>query len=766
MTATRSTRKPIRGATLLVATILTMITCAQAFAQLPPPPPIPPPPPPPLPAPPPDLPLGPPELPALPSLPQILPPNAPGASSSTQAPVASARLDARILVISADGSEPVLGSIRQAADYEGIPYTLYIASRTPGGFTPAMLSDGNAHAYYQAIVLTTGALAYYNGTSWTSAFSATEWQTLWDFQAKYGVRTAIGYVYPTADLGYGPPTGIDATTNPISARLTSTGQSVFPYVNTANPIVITKAWAYLATAAGTGTNVLLSDAQNHALALVKTYPDNRQVLSMTFDGNFFLIHSLTLIHGLLSWVTGGLFIGERHAYMTPQIDDIFIDDDIYGGGIYRITGADWTACAAWQTQRQTEAQTADLRLHMAFNGEGTSGEYPFDTLTPAARLTSSRFPWINHTYSHANLDSVTYDTAYVEITRNNQIASGMGFADYDPRALVTPDISGLSSPIAMRAAYNAGVRFLVTDTSRPGMDNPTPQAGIYNPLQPAILMVPRRPINLFYNVSTPTEWTNEYNYLYHSYWGRDLTYTEILDKESDVLLQYLLRGEIDPWMFHESNLRAYDNTHTLLTDLLDRALVKFRGIVVLPVRNLTLAGLGQWTQNRMRYNGAGVQGSIVPSQGTITLTASRAAVVAVTGFCSDSAETYGSQCISHIALQPGQSVTLGAPAQPAAAPDDGLPPRMIMLSQNEPNPFRTSTQIAFRLPRSSEVALRVFDTSGRLVRVIANGSMSAGSRVLTWDGRDERGRSVATGIYFYELRSGVSSLRRRMVLIR
>ena len=175
-----------------------------------------------------------------------MPSNAPGPSSSHELPVTSATLDAKLLIISADGTEPVLGSIRQAADYEGIPYTLYVASKTPGGFTPTLLSDGDVHAYYQGIVLTTGTLAYFDGTSWTSAFSTSEWQTLWDYQAKYQVRTAIAYAYPTADLGYGPATGMDATTAPISARLTSTGQSVFSYVNATNPITIIKAWTYLA----------------------------------------------------------------------------------------------------------------------------------------------------------------------------------------------------------------------------------------------------------------------------------------------------------------------------------------------------------------------------------------------------------------------------------------------------------------------------------------------------------------------------------------
>ena len=625
----------------------------------PPPPTLPLPPLPLPPLPPLDLPLGPPALPTLPSLPQILPPNAPPPSSSPELPATGATIDARILIVSADGTEPVLGMIRQAADYEGIPYTLYIANATPGGFTMDKLSDGDAHAFYQGIVLTTGSLVYFNGTAWTSAFTTPEWQTLWDYEAKFRVRTANAYVYPTADYGFGPATGRDTTASPVSATLTTAGRSAFAYVNAANPITITKAWTYLAPAIGTDTTVLLSDAANDALALVRKYPDGRQVLSMTFDGNFFLVHSLTLQYGLLNWVTGGLFLGERHVYMTPQIDDVFIDDDVYGGGIYRINGTDWTAVAAWQTQKQLQAQTAGLRLFMAFNGEGTTGTYFPDTLTTTARLTQSQFPWINHTYDHENLDAASYDMVYSEITRNNQIAASMGFANYDRRSLVTPDISGLYNADAMSAAYDAGVRFVVSDTSRAGMDNPTPQTGIRNWEEPRILMIPRRPVNLFYNVTAPAEWTAEYNYLYRAYWGRDLTYAEILDKESDVLLQYMLRGEIDPWMFHEANLRAYDNVHTLLGDLLDTTLQKYARIFVLPPSSVDQVSLGTSMANRMAYNAAGVTASFVPDQKTITITAADDAVVPVTGLCADGYEVYGGQCITRVSLAAGQSITYG-----------------------------------------------------------------------------------------------------------
>jgi len=119
----------------------------------------------------------------------------------------------------------------------------------------------------------------------------------------------------------------------------------------------------------------------------------------------------------------------------------------------------------------------------------------------------------------------------------------------------------------------------------------------------------------------------------------------------------MLRGEIDPWMFHESNLRAYDGVHTLLGDLLDRALAKYEGIFVLPVKSPTLAALGGLTQDRMKYNAAGVRASFVPDLRTITITASDSSVVPITGLCSDSSEVYGGQCISHVTIGAGQSVT-------------------------------------------------------------------------------------------------------------
>ena len=119
----------------------------------------------------------------------------------------------------------------------------------------------------------------------------------------------------------------------------------------------------------------------------------------------------------------------------------------------------------------------------------------------------------------------------------------------------------------------------------------------------------------------------------------------------------MLKGENDPWMFHQPNLRAYDGTHSLLSDLLDRTLAKYNAIYNLPILSPTMDNLGQTVASRMQYNAAGVSATIQPGK-SITLTAQNAVTVPVTGLGGNNAETYGGQTIAYITLRAGQSVTL------------------------------------------------------------------------------------------------------------
>ena len=70
-------------------------------------------------------------------------------------------------------------------------------------------------------------------------------------------------------------------------------------------------------------------------------------------------------------------------------------------------------------------------------------------------------------------------------------------------------------------------------------------------------------------------------------------------------------------------------------------------------------------------------------------------------------------------------------------------------------------------PAPSRVDLRIYDLSGRLVRTLhAAEAMPAGTRETPWNGRDDRGRVVATGIYFYRLQAGEFTATRRMTLMK
>lgn len=88
-------------------------------------------------------------------------------------------------------------------------------------------------------------------------------------------------------------------------------------------------------------------------------------------------------------------------------------------------------------------------------------------------------------------------------------------------------------------------------------------------------------------------------------------------------------------------------------------------------------------------------------------------------------------------------------------------PRDFVLRQNYPNPFNPTTTITFVLPHASDVTLHVYDITGRKVRTLINGQMSAGSHQVVFEARD-----LTSGIYFYRLNTGKFVQTKRMLLIR
>ncbi len=95
-----------------------------------------------------------------------------------------------------------------------------------------------------------------------------------------------------------------------------------------------------------------------------------------------------------------------------------------------------------------------------------------------------------------------------------------------------------------------------------------------------------------------------------------------------------------------------------------------------------------------------------------------------------------------------------------------ITPRLALLYQNYPNPFNPSTSIEFYLPKRERASLKIYDVSGRLVRTIIDDSIEQGDHRYSWDGVNNEGRRVSSGVYFYMLRSESIELSRKAVLLR
>ncbi len=96
----------------------------------------------------------------------------------------------------------------------------------------------------------------------------------------------------------------------------------------------------------------------------------------------------------------------------------------------------------------------------------------------------------------------------------------------------------------------------------------------------------------------------------------------------------------------------------------------------------------------------------------------------------------------------------------------GAAPESFRLEQNYPNPFNPSTTISYQLPKAASVKIVIYDLTGRQVRALVNIRQEAGSYSVLWDGRDQAGQAVASGLYIYHLRAGRFTQTRKMLIVK
>ncbi len=636
----------------------------------------------------------------------------PVTTTTTVPPAPKLSENVRILVIAADGTETDYPAIQAFLDQQGMPYTTLVASTTP--LTAATLQDSATHGLYNGIVLTTGDLTYYDSTSgtWQSALTPDEWNILHTYQSTFGVNSVTSYTYPEAAYGMTYVGYQDTLSAPLTASLTTAGQSVFTNIKASAAIPLTGAWAYFGTVNDpTVTTPLVTTTvggQTYPIASVTQFT-GYQNLAITIANNPYLTHSLLFAPGWINWVTKGVSLGSKHANIDAQIDDLFLADDTWNpatlvanGPEYRNSAADITSLAAWENTLSAQPNHPAMKVEFPFVGSGVNtsttglggilggllgGLFGNDPLVKAVQANKASFGFINHTFDHYNLDcgdcanptgTITTTAAKIqsEITSNIAEAAILGLPIVSSQ-MVQPDISGINTPpnpMAQQAAANVGIRLWISDTSQVGQNNPSFNTGFYAPGDSRLFILPRRPSNLFFSVTTPAQWVSVYNYFYApggalcaitTCFTAPQTYAQILDHESNYFLQLLLQGDDDPWMFHTPNIALYDGVHSVFTDVMNATFAKYDALVQNPIRSLSYGQAGANEQARMAYNASGVTATVTPCT-SLVLKATNAATIPVTGVSytasNSTVETYGGTKISNVALTAGQTVTIPLPA--------------------------------------------------------------------------------------------------------
>ncbi len=623
-------------------------------------------------------------------------------------------LDMKILLLYRPGdADGVFAMVKTYLDILGIPYVALDTSQPApdGTLEEADLWDGVNHGYYYAVMATTSNIWFW--------LSSTEKAVLETYEQNFAVRHVTWYAFPNAaDHGLdfvsvvaanneptfcpGTPVGI-----PFDASLTTAATVTFDYLrpDIALPIDGPCMYGYLAQPAiGADVTPLMQNPDGYTFMAVFRPGNGREHLVMTL-GSFYpaippaYLHARALPYGIIQWATKGIFLGERHLYFTPQPDDILgwgdtwdaVNHQVIFDNGYRLHPSDLDNLVSWMADfKSTVPNTADFRIEMPFNGEGSEQDINFqgqiitNTLTAKAVEVQNQFTWLNHTYTHRDLDIdeipyPSYQINYQEIHSNTLTATFLGFSDYTQNTLLTGDYSGINppNPDLAQAAYDLGVRYMLVNASLPAYNNPSPNTGIPHPYQPAILQVPRYANNIYYFITTPAQEVDYYNIVYCPGYAQnpDTTppcydYPTIINTITNQALGFLLDFSVNATMFHMNNLGNYGSGDTVMTDYIESLYGKYNAIYKngVPILSPRTQEIGQKMLDRMGYNSSGVTGQLNCGD-QITLHTVQAAQIPVTGVAyGETVENYAGQNISYFTMGNNSSVVIpGTGAQIPAA---------------------------------------------------------------------------------------------------
>lgn len=572
-----------------------------------------------------------------------------GLNRNTQArPNADAALTTKValrpLVIALDNNDFGLPTWKSVLDKVGTPYDVLLAKTQP--LTAAQLVRPDGTGKYNAILLTDNGLLYQDASgNYVSGLSTAGWQALWSYEATFKVRQVSLYTsWGTFPEDYCLRPGTEGGVgNAIQATLTSQGGQFFDYLRPDAQIPIEFSYVYRsALAPGCNAQPLLKSGTD-VLGVTSTSTDGRERAALTFSTNEFLPQADLLGYGLLRWATRGVMVGEQRHWINVDVDDWFNSSDhLFPDGHvdqdpgFRLSGPEVAAVNAQQAQlRDQFPVAAGFTLNLPYNAEDVDLTAPNkcsalntpDALTSFSECMKNNFRWINHTFTHPEMNFTPYATNLTEIQKNLQVGRQIGL-NVPTQVLKTPAYSGLgvynpnpdapdtdpptdfglagSNQAMLNAASDAGVQFLHGNMSfnshRPSCFN----CGINHPLKPNLMIVPDWPTNVGYQTTAPDEETLFYNRIYgpngvFPFWDHNLSYAEVVDDESNIGLQHVMDGSVYTHTMHQGNLHQYSSGHSEVFDWLQAVVSKYSAEYKVPLRNPDWLSLAHYVQARTQH---------------------------------------------------------------------------------------------------------------------------------------------------------------------
>ena len=450
-------------------------------------------------------------------------------------PISQGSVAANILVIARDAA--AVGVATSGLNGYGIPFTSLVVPQA--GVNLPALNDSVGGNFGGIVVAGEVSYDYGADKGFQSALTADQWNQLYAYQLAYGVRMVQYDVFPGPKFG-AAASGDGCCENGVEQLFSFSDISDFPSsgLRTDAGVSTQGLWHYPATISNTTTTKEIAQfaagggSSGPTTAAVINNFDGRQ--QMAFFIGFDTVWSATsnyVQHAWITWLTRGLYPGYRRVKLSTQIDDMFLETEIYkpSGTNYRVNTADMDGIASWiptvldkmnpgsnyfpevghNGNGNVEASSTTESGERSCNGGGIEYDSPPDTplefqkplgtgtdlwppvpknytwSTECTKLDPLLLWWtteenrdlfghISHTFSHEEQNNATYADVNKEISFNQAWLRQVGLTDakyFTSNGIIPPAITGLHNGDALRAWYDNGIRNCVGDNTRPPLVN-------------------------------------------------------------------------------------------------------------------------------------------------------------------------------------------------------------------------------------------------------------------------------------------------------